>query len=444
MKFKFWREQPVFHIYDISYYFSSNQIIMNELPTKNKYCNFQNIVTGSSLSPLEITQFVRFIGQHYLQNGANRYAPKAENILPYFLMNCAANDANASANANANANANGANANTNFFSFYQEPELLQDVATNTLVNSSKIISVMTSRLVTFEYTNNNKSTDKSANKRTNAYYVDYLCVDKAYRKKGIAPQMIQTHEYNQRHSNKSNDNKSNANKSNANKSNDNKSNDNKSNDNKSNDNKSNDNKSNTPISLFKREGDLTGIVPITVYKTIAFNMKTWTTPSPLLPLVSLIECGKTNFHFIIDFLKETREKFSLLILPEFATILELIQTKNCFIYFLLKEHDIKAAYFFRKTCTYIEENDEVLSCYASINNCKNPDLFIHGFKVALFQIKEKYPSFQYLAIEEISNNKLLTNNLKKKNQPLLSSPTAYFFYNYISPTLNSEKVLVLI
>ena len=409
MKFKFWREQPVFHIYDISYYFSSNQIIMNELPTKNKYCNFQNIVTGSSLSPLEITQFVRFIGQHYLQNGANRYAPKAENILPYFLMNCAANDANASANANANANANGANANTNFFSFYQEPELLQDVATNTLVNSSKIISVMTSRLVTFEYTNNNKSTDKSANKRTNAYYVDYLCVDKAYRKKGIAPQMIQTHEYNQRHSNKSNDNKS-----------------------------------NTPISLFKREGDLTGIVPITVYKTIAFNMKTWTTPSPLLPLVSLIECGKTNFHFIIDFLKETREKFSLLILPEFATILELIQTKNCFIYFLLKEHDIKAAYFFRKTCTYIEENDEVLSCYASINNCKNPDLFIHGFKVALFQIKEKYPSFQYLAIEEISNNKLLTNNLKKKNQPLLSSPTAYFFYNYISPTLNSEKLLVLI
>ena len=223
MKFKFWREQPVFHIYDISYYFSSNQIIMNELPSKNKYCNFQNIVTGASLSPLEITHFVRFIGQHYLQNGFNRYAPEAENILPYFLIT--SNDSG-----------------NNFFSIYREPELLQDTGTNTLVNSSKIISVMTSRLVTVEYTGANATLIK-------AFYVDYLCVDKAYRKKGIAPQMIQTHEYNQRHG------------------------------------RHDKNKNNTPISLFKREGDLTGIVPLTVYKTVVFNMKTWLKPSPLLPFV---------------------------------------------------------------------------------------------------------------------------------------------------------------
>ena len=393
MKFKFWREQPVFHIYDISYYFSSNQIIMNELPSKNKYCNFQNIVTGASLSPLEITHFVRFIGQHYLQNGFNRYAPEAENILPYFLIT--SNDSG-----------------NNFFSIYREPELLQDTGTNTLVNSSKIISVMTSRLVTVEYTGANATLIK-------AFYVDYLCVDKAYRKKGIAPQMIQTHEYNQRHG------------------------------------RHDKNKNNTPISLFKREGDLTGIVPLTVYKTVVFNMKTWLKPSPLLPFVSLIECGKTNFHYIIDFLKEMtknkdkdkdnkKSQFGLLIVPEFATILELIQTKNCYIYFLLKEHDIKAAYFFKKTCTYIDEGGELLSCYASINNCKNIDLFIHGFKVALFQIKEKHIAFRYLAIEEISDNKLLTNSLKKKSRPLLSNPTAYFFYNYISQTFKSEKVLSLL
>ena len=382
LKFKFWKEQPVFHIYDISYYFSSNQIIMNELPSKNKYCNFQNIVTGASLSPLEITHFVKFIGQHYLQNGFNRYAPEAENILPYFLMN-------------------GSSSSNIFFSFYREPELLQDTETNTLVNSSKIISVMTSRLITVEYSGAN--TGANGNTLIKVFYVDYLCVDKAYRKKGIAPQIIQTHEYNQRHSNKS-----------------------------------------TSISLFKREGDMTGIVPLTVYKTVVFNMKTWLQPSPLLPLVSLIECGKMNFHFIIDFLKEIKSRFGLLILPEFATILELIQTKNCYIYFLLKEHDIKAAYFFRKTCTYIDEGSELLSCYASINNCKNPDLFIHGFKVALFQIKEKSPAFRYIAIEEISDNKIIVNNLKKKNQPLLSNPTAYFFYNYISQTFSSEKVLALL
>ena len=139
-----------------------------------------------------------------------------------------------------------------------------------------------------------------------------------------------------------------------------------------------------------------------------------------------------------------KSQFGLLIVPEFATILELIQTKNCYIYFLLKEHDIKAAYFFKKTCTYIDEGGELLSCYASINNCKNIDLFIHGFKVALFQIKEKHIAFRYLAIEEISDNKLLTNSLKKKSRPLLSNPTAYFFYNYISQTFKSEKVLSLL
>ena len=34
------------------------------------------------------------------------------------------------------------------------------------------------------------------------YYIDYLCVDKSYRKKGIAPEVIQTHYYNQSHINK--------------------------------------------------------------------------------------------------------------------------------------------------------------------------------------------------------------------------------------------------
>ena len=34
------------------------------------------------------------------------------------------------------------------------------------------------------------------------YYVDYLCVHKQHRKKTIAPQLIQTHEYFQRHLNK--------------------------------------------------------------------------------------------------------------------------------------------------------------------------------------------------------------------------------------------------
>ena len=42
--FRFWSQQPVFHLYDLSYYVFSPGIIKYELPEKNKYCNFENIV----------------------------------------------------------------------------------------------------------------------------------------------------------------------------------------------------------------------------------------------------------------------------------------------------------------------------------------------------------------------------------------------------------------
>ena len=70
--------------------------------------------------------------------------------------------------------------------------------------------------------NQNKNTFK-------AFYVDNLCVHKDMRNKGIAPKIIQTHEYIQRHKNK-----------------------------------------NICVSLFKREGNLTGIVPLTIYTTYQF------------------------------------------------------------------------------------------------------------------------------------------------------------------------------
>ena len=114
------------------------------------------------------------------------------------------------------------------------------------------------------------------------------------------------------------------------------------------------------------------------------------------------------------------------------------------IYFLLKEHEIKAVYFFKKTCTFLKKEREILCCSASINNCKNPDLFIHGFKVALFKIRHKHPAFSYLSIEDISHNNILISNLKKKTQPMIVSPTAYFLYNYVHQTVNNNKALILI
>ena len=48
IKYKFWVLQPVFHFYDIYYWFVNVGIIRDELPQKNRYTNFKNIITKSS------------------------------------------------------------------------------------------------------------------------------------------------------------------------------------------------------------------------------------------------------------------------------------------------------------------------------------------------------------------------------------------------------------
>jgi hypothetical protein len=221
-----------------------------------------------------------------------------------------------------------------------------------------------------------------------------------YRKKGIAPQIIQTHEYNQRHLNK-----------------------------------------NVVVSLFKREDELTGIVPLCVYSTYGFSVNKWTKPPELHALYKLLEINSQNFHFLFDFIKNNSKKFGIVINAEVTNIIELIKTKNIFIYVILLDDEIICAYFYRKSCTFIEKNMEVLSCFASINNTDN-NTFIQGFKISFWKIAAEN-FFGFSAIEEISHNHIIIDNLKIKTAPLVISPTAYFFYNFAYPTFPSDKVLII-
>jgi GNAT superfamily N-acetyltransferase len=349
-------------------------IINHNLPEKNKYTNFKNIDTTmfQEVSEIKKSRLVNFIRSNYLQNKENIFSPQSENIIPYF---------------------NGHNAKS-FISFYNEENLMLDLKKGTMVEDKKIIGIMTSRPIHVVINNN----DKDAN--FDAYYVDYLCVDKMYRKKGIAPQLIQTHEYNQRHLNK-----------------------------------------NIVVSLFKREDELTGIVPLCFYSTYGFSVNKWTKPDDLHPSYKMLEINPQNYHFLFDFIKKNNNNFDIIINTEVTNIIELIKTNNIFIYVILLDDQIICAYFFRKTCTFIEKNMEVLSCFASINNCDD-NIFIQGFKISFWKIAaEKY--FGFAAIEEISHNNIIIDNLKIKTTPLIVSPTAYFFYNFAYPTFKSDRVLII-
>ena len=382
LKYKFWALQPVFHFYDLYYWVINVGIIRKELPEKNRYVNLKKITTKTfeGIDELRLKQLVLLIRLNYLRNGENKYAPKRENIVPYFV---------------------GHNAKT-YWSYFTEPDLLIDNKTGKTIEETLIVAIMTSRPLHVKI--NNKRKDAIFD----VYYVDYLCVNKGWRKKNIAPQMIQTHEYNQSHNNRK-----------------------------------------ICVSLFKREEELTGIIPLTVYKTYCFNMANWGQPEQLDAKITLLSGDKQNIYYLYTLINEPiintmNNKWDITIYPEISNLMELVATKNLFVKMLVIDGNIEAAYIFRKTCTFIEKDKEIISCIASINGpTLSRDKFIKGFKMALWSIIKEHRNFGYLVIEDISDNTCIINNICVKTHPLVVSPSAYFFYNFAYSPFKSERCLII-
>jgi len=377
LKYKFWVLQPVFHFYDIYYWFINVGVIRKELPEKNRYVNLQKITTKQfdQVDELTLKQLVLLIRLNYLRNNENKFDPKKENIVPYFI---------------------GHNTKT-FWTYFMEPELLIDNKTGKTIEENKIISVMTSRPLHVKINNGRKDAI------FDVYYVDYLCVHRGWRKKNIAPQMIQTHEYNQSHNNRQ-----------------------------------------ICVSLFKREEELTGIIPLTVYKTYCFNMRNWTNPGQLEARITILTGDKQNMYYLYNFINEMKNNWDIMIYPEISNLMELVATQNLFVKMLVIDGNIEAAYIFRKTCTFIEKEKEIISCISSIKGTiLTSNEFIKGFKVALWSIIKDHKNFGYLTIEDISDNTSLINNISIRTHPLVVSPSAYFFYNFAYSPFKSEKCLII-
>jgi hypothetical protein len=377
LKYKFWVLQPVFHFYDIYYWFINVGIIRKELPEKNRYVNLKKIKTTTfeNLDETTLKKLVLLIRLNYLRNNENKFDPKKENIIPYFT---------------------GHNTKT-YWSYFLEPDLLIDNKTGKTIEENKIIGVITSRPLHVKINNGRNDAN------FDVYYVDYLCVHKGWRKKNIAPQLIQTHEYNQSLNNR-----------------------------------------NICVSLFKREEELTGIIPLTVYKTHCFNMQKWKMPEQLAPNSVVLTGDKQNIYYFYNFINETAQKWDILIYPEISNLIDLVATKNIFVKMLVIDGDIEAIYIFKKTCTYIEKEKEIISCIASINGTTlSSKEFIKGFKMALWSIIKEHNYFGYLVIEDISDNTCIINNISINTYPLVVSPSAYFFYNFAYSPFKSEKCFII-
>ena len=379
VKYGFWYHQPVFHAYDLWYYLYPCGIIQHKLPDKNRFTNMESIefLSLHDAEESKIEKCLNLVQHHYLKNKENTFLPEKQNIIKYF---------------------EGHNTKQTpcYLSLYWEDEWLQDINdSGEFVKNKKLVGVMTTRPI---YIKLNK--DKQ---QLTAYYVDYLCIHKDYRKKGYAPQIIQTHHHHQRHKSP-----------------------------------------HVHISLFKRENELTGIVPLCVYSTLGFSMKGWKTPQDVSGPDKILECSSQNMRYLLEFMRETEDMFDITITPEISNILALINSRNIYIYFVLDtvSDKVMAVYFFRNTCVSIEKDSKIINCFASI--CRkdyNEEAFAYGFKKALFMIPMM--DYLFLSVEDISHNNKIIDNLKKKNKVEITNPTAYFFYNFAYPTFTSDKVFVI-
>jgi len=151
IRFQFWSRQPVFHIYNIYYWFFYQGIIQKELPEKNKFYAY-NYQTDKYISK---DSLVEFIGKHFLNRPDIVYKPTIE-------------------------------AMTSLFKQSIHPLI------TTYYKDNQLVGCITARQLTISLNKHTKYT------KIPCYYIDFLCVHNDYRKQNIAPTLIQTHEYNQR------------------------------------------------------------------------------------------------------------------------------------------------------------------------------------------------------------------------------------------------------
>lgn len=349
LKYRFWSAQPVFHIYDMHYWFFSPGYINKSLPEKNKFTNFKNIITTNilKLNSDEKNEIIQLLQDNYLKDESIHFRPELSNIFPYFE-----NIGNESCLCTA---------------YYEKGGF----------NNKNLIGCMVGKPL---YVYTNKSQFKT-------YYVEYLCVHKQHRKKGIAPELIQTHDYIQRRKNPE-----------------------------------------IICSLFKREHNLTGIIPVCLYQTYGFDLHTWNKEVFIHPGISIIEITKNNIHVLKDFLNNCKDKFKCFITTNIQNILTLIETNNFIIYCVQQKQQIISCYFFRDNCTYYNGEKRVVNNFCNIDNCLVDDVFVYCYGKIIQKLKKR---FHMLLIENNGASNKLVDKILLTHRPVLISPTAFYFYNYL-------------
>ena len=253
-----------------------------------------------------------------------------------------------------------------------------------------------------------------------SYYVDFFCIKGEYRKLGYSEIMIQSHEYSNRMKTRD-----------------------------------------IQVHLFKREGDITGIVPVVKYDTFLYDLNDYfslLTPSTFIYNVknifnvkspTLLRITKSNVQILYDYLTKIKDTnmFQFITNVHISNFIELLETKNIYCFVLMYKQTIYASYFLKNTFMEIEKDGVInpcLSCFASIKDNLYDTVLDYSFCQTFYQViqiiqRDEKVKFSYLFIENISHNFLLI----KECDYISKTKTAYFLYNYILQPLKEKNVFII-
>jgi hypothetical protein len=367
IRFRFWAVQPVFHLYNLFYWIHPIGIIQHGTPPLTKYHDdkvMTKIFDNVSTEKKEL--FYTLIKSHFLNDKKSKYDPPRRAVMEYF---------------------NGHNRKSHLslqFELLPHKKGLSNKAT------TKIVSAMSSRPLN-AILNNNK---------VKMNYVDFLCVHKNHRKKGLAQKIIYSHYLNSRELDAG------------------------------------------PVFLFKREGIINFIVPLTVYNAYVFPLKYLKHPNLEIP--NNIVChllNDSNFALFAHFFEEIKSNFKCCITPDLSHIKHLVSTKLMFICLIMEGSDPVGVYIYRVPFTSYEDKQSI-ECIASYYKIGYYDIFIKSFRNTIVLINKEYP-IDILVMENISNNNDILTHLLKKTAVLWKCPMAYFLYNFAyTPFFPSDVFLI--
>ena len=239
------------------------------------------------------------------------------------------------------------------------------------------------------------------------YYCDNLCIHPRHRKKGIAPELIQTQYYKLRRLNK-----------------------------------------NINTFLFKREGELTAIVPLVAYESVVYSSQNIIGNNNSNYKTNTIEITEKNIYLLKQLLIDSKNIFNCIIVPEISVLINLLKTDHIFIYGVFSNNLLVACYIFKYQFLIYNENEHTIECIASINTLNDEKMFFLGFKSSLCSVIKRLVELnrpiKRVLLENTSHNHIIIDYINKLTlQPLLKTPCAFFLYNYISYTNQPSSCFIL-